>query len=149
MTLPAAGWFPDPRDAGRLRWWDGRAWGDATRVLPTRPTEPVMPIVVTPTGPSFSVRTQSVESRTWAYGAATSRRLCAFAVSAVLLAGASLVLDPFGVFSVLAIAMGAIGMVRPGATGRWRVLARSLAASAFVVALATGLVALNEYLHLV
>ncbi|MFJ3385915.1 MULTISPECIES: DUF2510 domain-containing protein [unclassified Curtobacterium] len=144
MTLPAAGWFPDPRDAGRLRWWDGHAWSDATRVLPVRPTEPVVPIVVTPTGPSFSVRTPSVESRTWAYGAATSRRLCAFAVSAVLLAGASLVLNPFGAFSVLALVAGAIGVVRPGATGRWRVLARSLAASAFVVALATGIVAVSR-----
>ncbi|KQS14840.1 DUF2510 domain-containing protein [Curtobacterium sp. MCLR17_007] len=142
MTLPAAGWFPDPRDASRLRWWDGRAWGDGTRPLPAR--HPVAaPVVATPTGPSFSVMTPPTERHTWAYGAATSRRLCAFAVSAAVLAIASLVLNPWGAFSVLAVLAGAVGIVRPGATGRWRVLARSVAASAIVVALGTGLVALS------
>jgi hypothetical protein len=105
-----------------------------------------MPIVVIPTGPSFSVLTPPVEHRTWAYGA-TSRKLCAFAVSAALLATASVLLNPWGAFSVLALVAGAIGVVRPGATGRWRVLARSIAVSSIVVALATGLVALNEHVR--
>lgn len=25
-TLPAEGWYPDPRDDRRLRWWDGARW---------------------------------------------------------------------------------------------------------------------------
>ncbi|WP_062517043.1 DUF2510 domain-containing protein [Demequina gelatinilytica] len=25
-TSPAAGWYPDPSDASRRRWWDGAAW---------------------------------------------------------------------------------------------------------------------------
>lgn len=148
MTLPAAGWFPDPRDAARLRWWDGRAWGEGTRPLPTRHTMPSRPVVATPSGPSFSVLTPPVERRTWAYGASTSRRLCAFAVSAALFAVASLVLNPWGVFSVLAILAGSTGVVRPGASGRWRVLARSVAVSAIVVAVATGLVALRVHTDL-
>ena len=142
MTLPAAGWFPDPRDAARLRWWDGRAWGEGTRPLPTR-HHAVTPVVAAPTGPSFSVMTPPPERQTWAYGASTSRRLCAFAVSAAVLAIASLILDPWGAFSVLAVLAGTVGVVRPGATGRWRVLARSVAVSAIVVALGTGLVALS------
>lgn len=148
MTLPAAGWFPDPRDAGRLRWWDGHAWGEATRAVPTRHIEPVLPIVVAPTGPAFSVRTGTVEHRAWAYGAGTSRKLCAFAISAVLLAVASLLLNPYGVLSVPAVVAGAIGIVRPGATGRWRVLARSLAASALVLAVATGIIAADVHFPL-
>lgn len=27
---PAQGWYPDPNDASRLRWWDGTAWTDHT-----------------------------------------------------------------------------------------------------------------------
>lgn len=27
---PRAGWAPDPLDAGRMRWWDGRSWTDLT-----------------------------------------------------------------------------------------------------------------------
>lgn len=29
-TLPAAGWYPDPADPSRVRWWDGAAWSDQT-----------------------------------------------------------------------------------------------------------------------
>jgi hypothetical protein len=25
-SLPAAGWYPDPADATRIRWWDGQTW---------------------------------------------------------------------------------------------------------------------------
>ncbi|WP_285113728.1 DUF1524 domain-containing protein [Leifsonia sp. fls2-241-R2A-40a] len=28
--LPPAGWYPNPDDAGELRWWDGTAWTDHT-----------------------------------------------------------------------------------------------------------------------
>ena len=28
---PVAGWYPDPADAARLRWWDGSGWTDHTR----------------------------------------------------------------------------------------------------------------------
>lgn len=26
ISLPAAGWYPDPADASRIRWWDGQTW---------------------------------------------------------------------------------------------------------------------------
>ncbi|WP_144765987.1 DUF2510 domain-containing protein [Curtobacterium sp. 9128] len=141
MTLPAAGWFPDPRDAGRLRWWDGHAWGAATRPLPDGRPGPVLPVVVAPTGPAFSVRAGPVDHRAWAYGAGTSRRLSVVAIVAVVLAVASPVWNPLGALSVLATVVGIVALVRPGVTGRWRVLARSLACSALVLAVATGIVA--------
>lgn len=147
MTLPAAGWFPDPQDASRLRWWDGHAWGAATRVLPSA-QEPVMPIVIAPVGPSFSVHTASIHTHAWASGGAPDRRLCVFTVLAVLLALTSILANPLGACSALAIVCGLVGVVRPGATGGWRVLARSAAASAVVVAVATGAVAASAQLHL-
>ena len=146
MTLPAAGWFPDPQDAHRLRWWDGHAWGGATRVLPTR-HEPVVPVVVAPVGPSFSVEGASVRAGTWAAGGSV-RRLGTAALVAVLLAVVSVVWNPVGSVSTLAALAGVVGVVRPGATGGWRVLWRSAAASALVVAVATGVVAASAQFHL-
>ena len=32
---PPAGWYPDPSDRSRQRWWDGYVWGDQTRPLPS------------------------------------------------------------------------------------------------------------------
>jgi cobalamin biosynthesis Mg chelatase CobN len=29
-SQPAQGWYPDPSDASKLRWWDGNAWTDHT-----------------------------------------------------------------------------------------------------------------------
>ncbi|MBT1545998.1 DUF2510 domain-containing protein [Curtobacterium aurantiacum] len=147
MTLPAAGWFPDPQDARRLRWWDGRTWGAATRV-PAAAAEPVTPIVVAPAGPSFSVQTAAIRTHAWASGGGRDRRLSVLTVLAVLLALTSILINPLGACSVLALVCGLVGVVHPGATGGWRVLARSASASAIVVAVATGAVAASVQLHL-
>lgn len=32
---PAAGWFPDPENRSRLRWWDGLDWTDIRRAVPS------------------------------------------------------------------------------------------------------------------
>lgn len=144
MTLPAAGWFPDPQDARRLRWWDGRTWGAATRV-PAAAAEPVTPIVVAPAGPSFSVQTAAIRTDPWASGTAGDRRLC---VLAVLLAVVSVVANPWGLAGLLAVACGVIGIVRPGAVGAWAVLARSASASALVVAVTTSVIAASAQFRL-
>jgi len=146
VTLPAAGWFPDPQDARRLRWWDGRTWGAATRV-PAAAAEPVTPIVVAPVGPSFSVQTSAIRTDAWASGTTGDRRLCVFTVLAVLLALTSILINPLGACSALALVCGLVGVVHPGATSGWRVLARSASASAIVVAVATGAVAVSVQLH--
>ena len=36
--LPAAGWFADPHDAARLRWWDGSAWTEHVHPPATQPS---------------------------------------------------------------------------------------------------------------
>lgn len=146
MTLPAAGWFPDPQDASRLRWWDGHAWGAGTRVLPSR-AEPVVPVVVTAVGPSFSVQPSVVRTASWASGGSTVHRVSVFASLAVLLAALSVVCNAWGLCSLGALLSGVAGMLRPGATGVWRVLARSASASAIVVAVATAAVAASAQFH--
>jgi len=34
MTVPAPGWYPDPHQAGTLRWFDGHGWTDHVAPLP-------------------------------------------------------------------------------------------------------------------
>ncbi len=33
-SAPVPGWYEDPQDPGRLRWWDGNGWTESTHVLP-------------------------------------------------------------------------------------------------------------------
>jgi len=41
--LPIAGWYPDPEDSSRRRWWDGRQWTAEVQAEP----EPVPPVAPT------------------------------------------------------------------------------------------------------
>ncbi|ANF31296.1 hypothetical protein A0130_06100 [Leifsonia xyli] len=36
-ALPVAGWYADPADGTRARWWDGVAWTQHTRIHPAHP----------------------------------------------------------------------------------------------------------------
>jgi hypothetical protein len=72
--MPAAGWYADPQDPGRLRFWDGQDWTNQTRIVagavphepavaapptatPTAsPTQPAFPTVPAPAGPSAGGR---------------------------------------------------------------------------------------------
>jgi len=146
VTLPAAGWFPDPRDTSRLRWWDGHAWGAATRMTAARPG-PAVPAVVAPAGPSFSVQDGPLRTGSWASGAASPRAGIA-AAAAVVLALLSVVWNPLGLVGGLALLAGVLGIGGPGNGGGLRVLARSLAASAVVIAVGTGAVAASAQYHL-
>jgi hypothetical protein len=76
------------------------------------------------------------------------QRVGAAALVAVLLAVVSIVWNTVGIASTLAVVTGVVAIVRPGATGGWRVLWRSAAASALVVAVATGVVAASAQFHL-
>lgn len=40
---PPAGWYPDSRDGGELRYWDGRMWTDHTRPAGEEPPPPRPP----------------------------------------------------------------------------------------------------------
>ncbi len=35
VDAPDAGWYPDPENRSRLRWWDGLDWTDIRRAVPS------------------------------------------------------------------------------------------------------------------
>lgn len=35
VDAPSAGWYPDPENRARLRWWDGLDWTDIRRAVPS------------------------------------------------------------------------------------------------------------------
>ncbi|WP_157071320.1 DUF2510 domain-containing protein [Curtobacterium ammoniigenes] len=174
MTLPEAGWFPDPQNADRLRWWDGRTWSEATQAAPARDT--VVSVTEAHHTPAFSVTfAGSAASDTgrrgvsatgarasaagtiaaaddwsangnngdWRTWDAPPRRLSVFSWCAVMLAVAAVVFDPYGAVAGGAAVLAVIGLIYPHATGRWRMVSRSLALSAFVLAASEALVAVH------
>ncbi len=76
------------------------------------------------------------------------RRLCVLTVVAALAAALSAVWNPLGLVSAVALAIGSVAVIAPRATGGWRVLSRSIAASALVVAVATAAVAASAQFRL-
>lgn len=170
MTLPDAGWFPDPQNADRLRWWDGRMWSEATQAAPTtRPSRATATLMEAHPAPAFSVSFGAdqddpagstdawngaadawrADGAGWAEWSEPPRRVCLFSWAAGLLAVAAIVANPYGVVAACAIVFAIIGLVRPRSTGRWRAAARSVALSALVLAIATTLVAVNGVVHVV
>jgi hypothetical protein len=156
VTLPAAGWFPDPQDRTKLRWWDGRTWAGSTKPAPRTVSDvPVMQSVdaAAVAAPSFSVATAGaagvVRPRALAYGAKivpadTVKRFSVWAWGAIMFASASVFMNPWGALSALGVAFGVIAVIAPTTTGGWRAAARSVAISAIVLGLGTGLIEANS-----
>jgi hypothetical protein len=45
VSQPSPGWYPDPDDVGRQRYWDGSRWTDARRVGASRRPAWVVPVL--------------------------------------------------------------------------------------------------------
>lgn len=52
MTLPPAGWFPDPGNSNQTRYWDGQRWTD--HYAPPAPPTSTPPISAPPSAPALS-----------------------------------------------------------------------------------------------
>jgi hypothetical protein len=46
--LPPAGWFPDPSDPGRQRWWDGTRWTEFSTDRQSSGSAPQTPVALAP-----------------------------------------------------------------------------------------------------
>lgn len=129
MTAPDAGWYPDPADALRVRWWSGAAWTEHVRPHPERvvPVPPSPPATLaqsaTPAQPAYKVPATPI-TRPGAASAAAARPLGRadrerqmrrnnpFAYTGLLLALIAFLINPFAIPSLLGTVFSAIGIAR-------------------------------------
>lgn len=66
MTMPPAGWYPDPANSDNIRYWDGQAWSDRVqpKVAPAPPPAPAS------TAAPMTEPQQAVGPVTFGYGPA-------------------------------------------------------------------------------
>lgn len=62
-TAPAAGWYPDPEEAGYTRYWDGSAWTEQRRVTVNRPGVVTRPSLEPPPPPAQATPASTGSSR--------------------------------------------------------------------------------------
>lgn len=55
---PVPGWYRDPSNPSRLRFWDGAAWTDQLRDAPAPPPPPAMPVPAPMPPPRFATMSQ-------------------------------------------------------------------------------------------
>jgi hypothetical protein len=161
VTLPIAGWYPDPQGSTRSRWWDGARWGELAPEPAMSPSVPQTPswthVAPAAAGPRFSaaavadvaprppapsavgMRSRNDTARPlrgrkkWAADERAARAVNPIAYTGLLFAVIAAFFDPFAVFSVLAIVFGAIGLGRAGALQGARHTGFGLAMCAVVI----------------
>ncbi len=88
---PPPGWYPDPDDPGRQRWWNGAVWGPVTPPAPAPSPPPTSPSPSSSSlgpGPAFGEATREIasEATAWALAATPLVGLVAELVIAALFA---------------------------------------------------------------
>ena len=63
-SLPAAGWYPDPADSSRIRWWDGQQW--TQHVAVSGEAAPSMETNASPAAPALAGRNVQTKLVLWA-----------------------------------------------------------------------------------
>ena len=120
LSTPIAGWYPDPQNASRLRWWDGVRWGalapepapshaaTAAPVWETRGTRPPAPSEYRPVVDAVA---PSGRQARIAKDRAT-RAANPFGYTGLVLALLAFLVNVFAIPGVLGIVFGAVGLVR-------------------------------------
>jgi hypothetical protein len=127
MSAPIAGWYPDPQDATRLRWWDGVRWGAlapepapsyaaaAAPVWETQAARPPAPSEYRPvidTAPARGRQARIAKDR-------ATRAANPFGYTGLVMALLAFLVNVFAIPGVLGIVFGAVGLVRANQlTGR-------------------------------
>ncbi|PKI89733.1 calcium-binding protein [Actinomycetales bacterium SN12] len=108
-SAPAAGWYPDPTDQHRMRWWDGSTWSEQTQQLPApAPAAPLLPppsrdsLIATGVGPASLAEPVRKRLPLWAW--------IAIGVAAL---GVGILLSPiFTVLWLVVLITGIVALVK-------------------------------------
>ncbi|QOD92780.1 DUF2510 domain-containing protein [Chryseoglobus sp. 28M-23] len=93
-TLPVSGWYEDPEDGTRERWWNGSKWTDLRREKPLPP----------PTVPDHRGSSAPASSNPWA-------------IVGIVMGFVSLLYNPVLIPSTLGIVFSALGIARANSLG--------------------------------
>lgn len=145
MTLPTAGWYPDPTDQDGLRWWDGARWGEPA----PRPLEPVAASRVPswepaprPPAPSeyrhILVDQPLTGRRARIARDRATRAANPFGYAGLVLGLIAFIINFFAVPSILAIVFGAIGLARSAQLTGQRITGFGVSLAAVILGLVSG-----------
>ncbi|MGN8048860.1 DUF2510 domain-containing protein [Curtobacterium sp. 22159] len=145
MTLPIAGWYPDPEDQARLRWWDGTRWGalapQPEAVPGTAPFSVVEPAPRPPApseyragasdGPLTGRRARVAKDR-------ATRSANPFGYAGLVLSLIAFIFNLLAIPSVLGLVFGAIGLARAGQLTGQRITGFGVSLAAVILGLVSG-----------
>lgn len=132
-----SGWYPDPQDPSRMRWWDGHRWGEVAPQQQGTASQPLWaapaaPMSSTPTAPRpvFSVAPPAqsyaaVPATAWEdpllsdrgrKGRAARDRAVRtanpFGYAGIVLSLLAFLINPLGILGVLGTVFGGVGLAR-------------------------------------
>lgn len=144
MTLPIAGWYPDPQDPSRTRWWDGARWGQPA---PAPQLAAVAPhgfeASPRPPAPSEYRQLPACNDEPVLRGRKAriakdraTRAANPFGYAGLVLALIAFIFNVFAVPGILGIVFGAIGLARAGQLSGSRITGFGVSLAAIILGLA-------------
>ncbi len=157
MTLPIAGWYPDPQDPQRTRWWDGTRWG-AQAPAPLAPVPPPTPVVTAPAAAWTPAPVWEQAPRPPAPSAYRSvpiaaaapvltgrkariakdratRAINPYGYAGLVLALLAFIVNVFAIPGILGLVFGAIGLARAGQLTGQRITGFGVSLAAIILGL--------------
>ncbi|ROP65344.1 DUF2510 domain-containing protein [Curtobacterium sp. PhB115] len=138
MTLPIAGWYPDPQDPNRTRWWDGARWG-APAPQPAPVPAPVWEQVPRPPAPSeYRPVVSEPPLRGRQARVAEDRATRAanpYGYAGLVLALIGFLFNVFAIPGILGIVFGVIGLARAGQLTGQRITGFGVSLAAVILGL--------------
>lgn len=144
MTLPVAGWYEDPQDATRLRWWDGVRWGAIApepRPVVHGATAPTWNLPPRPPAPSEYrvVHEEPLRGRKARVARDRATRAAnPFGYAGLVLALVAFIFDLMAIPSILGVVFGAVGLARASQLTGQRVTGFGVSVAAIVLGLIAG-----------
>lgn len=140
MTLPIAGWYPDPQDPTGTRWWDGTRWGAAAPKPVMQASQTNGPIAPRPPAPS-EYRSGTVDAPVRGRNARVERDRATraanpFGYTGLVLALIAFLFNVFAVPGILGIVFGGMGLARSAQLAGARVTGFGVSLAAVILGLA-------------